>query len=168
MKDLTPKQQEIIQSLKEQFAQINSFKPTVSSNPLLNYENEFYQIKQSELEERATIQASNDAIVKVRDQRMLDDFYYLDELLDEISDDITLERKEKCLSLSKGNRIMRIYYYIECNRRRPFRYVDSIEVLENSIQLDYEGIRFENLSDAIASDKFKLDFQSMLKFNPQR
>lgn len=167
MKNLTPKQQEIIQSLKEQFAQINSVKPTLTSNPFLNYENEFNEIKQSESRERAIIEATNEAIRKVRDRKISDDYYYLDELLDDISDNIILTKKEKSLVLSKGMRNITIYYFIESNKIRQFQYVEGIEVLQNNINLDYDGRQFETIEDLITSDRFKSSFQSMLKFNPQ-
>ena len=91
MQNLTKKQMEIIEDLKNQFAEINVSREVSSSNPLLVYANQLESIKRNENAERDIILAKNNAILKARDYRIKEDFYYLAKLLSEVDDSINIE-----------------------------------------------------------------------------
>ena len=165
MENLTIQQQEIIQSLKEQFAQINSFLPKMTDNPLLNYKLELNQDKRLEQGDRETIVSSNKAIELARVELISRDEEYLNDLLlnSDLEDMIDVEIRVDSIILYKSNYSLWIHYDIERPSTRSYNYLDSITIL-GDIKISYKGVTYNSIKDVIASDTFKNNFKDMLNF----
>ena len=166
MQNLTKKQMEIIEDLKNQFAEINVCREVSSSNPLLVYANEFESIKQSENAERDIILAKNNAILKARDYRIKEDFVYLAKLLAEVDDNINIELNNHHISrqdieISFQNISLYIHYYINYLDNISYKYANNIDVID-SIRLEYKGIEYPNVQEIIKSDDFAKSFKQLL------
>jgi len=163
MENLTPKQQEIIQSIKEQFSLINLSRPKKSDNPLLNYVNEFNEAKQLELEERALIEAKNEAIVFSRKDAIEKDAYYLNDLLFEagLEDIVDLEFDRDSIKLCHKNFQLWIHYELTFKNHHSFTYAQGITEFD-CYELSYKGHKCENIQEIINLESFKTSFKNML------
>jgi hypothetical protein len=163
MENLTTKQQEIIQSIKEQFSLINSSRPKKSDNPLLNYANEFNEAKQLELEERALIEAKNNAIVFNRKDAIEKDAYYLNDLLFEagLEDVVDLEINRDSIVLSGKNYDIWIMYEIIYKNNHSFSYANSIAEYDSFI-VKYGTYKRHSIQEIINLETFKTSFKNML------
>ena len=165
MKNLTKKQMEIIEDLKNQFAEINLCREVSSSNPLLVYANEFESIKQSENAERDIILAKNNAILRARDYRIKEDFVYLAKLLAEVDDNINIELNNQIsireIKISFQNISLYIHYNINYLNNICYKYAKDINVID-SIRLEYKGIEYPNVQEIIKSDDFAKSFKQLL------
>jgi hypothetical protein len=163
MENLTPKQQEIIQSIKEQFSLINLSRPKKSDNPLLNYVNEFNEAKQLELEERALIEAKNEAIVFSRKDAIEKDAYYLNDLLFEagLEDIVDLEFDRDSIKLCHKNYQMWIHYELIFENHHSFIYAQGITEY-NCYEVSYKGHKCDNIQEIINLEVFKTRFKEML------
>lgn len=165
MQNLTKKQMEIIEDLKNQFAEINVCREVSSSNPLLVYANELESIKQSENAERDIILAKNNAILRVRDYRIKEDFVYLATLLEEVDDNINIELnshiRTKEIEISYQNISLYIHYDIDYLNNVSYKYAKDIAVID-SIKIKYKGIEYQNIQEIIKSDDFSKSFKQLL------
>lgn len=163
MENLTKKQQEIIESIKEQFSLINSSRPKKSDNPLLNYTNEFNEAKQVELEERALIEAKNGAILFNRKDAIIKDVTYLVDLLIEADLEwvINLESDRDAIRLCHKNYQMWIHYELICENYHSFSYVQGITEY-GSYEVSYEGHKCNSVQEIINLESFKNSFKKML------
>lgn len=165
MQNLTKKQMEIIEDLKNQFAEINVSREVSSSNPLLVYANELESIKRNENAERDIILAKNNAILKGRDYRIKEDFYYLAKLLSEVDDNINIELnnhiRTKDIEISYQNISLHIHYKIDYLNNVHYKYAEDIAVID-SIRMEYHGIEYKNIQEVIQSDDFAKSFKQLL------
>ncbi len=165
MENLTSKQLEIIQYIKEQFSLINSSRPKKSDNPFLNYANELNEAKQVELEERALIEAKNNAIVFNRKDAIEKDAHYLNDLLFEagLEDIVDWESDRDSIKLYRKNFQIWIHYELIFENHHSFTYVDGITEFD-SYELSYKGHKCENIQEIINLESFKDSFKNMLNY----
>ncbi len=162
MENLTSKQQEIIQSIKEQFSLINSSRPKKSENPLLNYANELNEARQLESEERAIISAHNEAILASREDAIKNDTLYLVGLLYNAGiKNIVVENNKDSIILSNKNYEMWISYDLSVDSCSDFLYEKNVTVY-GAHSLKYRGEKYNSLDEIINLEKFKNNFKSML------
>ena len=165
MQNLTKKQMEIIEDLKNQFAEINVSREVSSSNPLLVYANQLESIKRNENAERDIILAKNNAILKARDYRIKEDFYYLAKLLSEVDDSINIELnshiRTQNIEISYQNISLYIHYKLTFLDDVKYKYASDTHVID-SIEIEYKGVMYQNVQEIIKSDDFAKSFKQLL------
>ena len=165
MQNLTKKQMEIIEDLKNQFSQINGFREVSNVNPLLAYANELESIKRNENAERAIIVARNYALLISNDERVKADFKYLEELLHEIDDNIEIEiesfARSRAIKISYQNISLHIHYTVHYHDETNYKYAQDTYVIDTT-KLSYRGVEYQNIREVIESDDFSASFKQLL------
>ena len=166
MQNLTKKQMEIIEDLKDQFSQINECRKASNANPLLAYANEMESIKRAENAERATIVARNNAIMFSYNERVEADFDYLNELLSEIDSNIEIEiesfvARSKWIKISYQNISLHIHYTVHYHEEKNYKYAKDTYVIDTT-KLSYRGVEYQNIREVIESDDFSASFKQLL------
>jgi hypothetical protein len=171
MKNLTPKQNEIIKALQEQFAEINRTKLVSTSNPLVRYANEFNSIRQQEHMDRANIIAKNNAIISSLKERAIEEHIYLFQLVKEVDKDIEI----KCnihdnavfIYLRKGGdfgKSINLSYHCNILPTVRFEYEEDITPYHRFC-LMYCGRDYHDIHEVIQSDYFAKEFKELLNYN---
>jgi hypothetical protein len=165
MQNLTKKQMEIIEDLKDQFSQINVCREVSNANPLLAYASELESIKRAENAERAIIVARNNAIMFSYNERLEADFDYLNELLSEIDSNIEIEIESfirtKNIKISYQNIEIYIHYTINYHDQTNYKYAENTYAIDN-IELSYKAVTYQNIREVIESDDFSGSFKQLL------
>lgn len=165
MQNLTQKQIQIIEDLKDQFSQINECREVSNANPLLAYANELESIKRTENAERATIIARNYSQLISNDERVESDFNYIKGLLSEIDDNIEVELQShhhhQIIKISYQNIELYFNYMVKYGQATDYKYATNTYVID-SIELSYKGISYQNIREVIESDDFSRGFKQLL------
>jgi len=167
MKDLTPKQNEIISNLVNEFTKINeAHKVKTSSNPLLNIANEFDLVKNKEVIDRESIEVRNKVAMKDNRERCKDDANYLQCLLNELDKGLSLEVEYSnphsyiCIK-SERWRGPFIKYELPTLSRETYNYLENIDVLGSTIIM-FDGYAFHDIVEVMNDEDFKSKFIELL------
>lgn len=164
MENLTPKQNEIIKSITEQFAKLNRVNVN-TSNPLLAIANICDLERKNEVMDRNIIQAQNDAVREANKHLANLDANYLQWLIDEVGNGLSLEvthhENFSTIKIKKGDWGMSpIYYKLKKDEIR-YKYINSIESVGDP-KITFNDIEYYDIDEIINSGDFSNMFSKLL------
>ncbi len=167
MKNLTPKQNEIISNLVNEFTKINEVhKVETSSNPLLNIANAYDSAKNKEMLDRASIEARNKASREANRGRCEEDADDLQCLLNELNKGLFVRVEHSnphsylCIQ-SEQWRGPLIKYELPTLSRETYNYLENIDVLGSTVMM-FDGYAFQDIVEVMNDEDFKSKFIELL------
>lgn len=167
MENLTPKQNEIISNLVNEFTKINeSNNVTPSSNPLLNIANDFDTAKRKEVIDRASIEARNKVAIADNRERCDEDADEIQCLLNELDKGLFVKvehshRNSYIYIQSEKCRGLVIRYELPILGQETYKYLDNIEKLGGTTII-FNGYVWHDYLEIIQDDEFRTEFTKLL------
>ena len=167
MENLTPKQNEIISNLVNEFTKINeSNRVTPSSNPLLNLANDFDSAKKKEVIDRASIEAQNKVKIADNKERCEEDADELQCLLNELDRGLFVKvehshRNSYIYIQSENWTGPVIKYELPILGQETYKHLPNIEKLGGTTIM-YKGYAWHDYLEIIHDDEFRNEFIELL------